>query len=85
MKGESEFFSLSEVWALVVEGIVKEADKLACLVIFLLFQVSQYCKGTFFGGQCRWAMLTQRGNSVRHPIYKFPGFYKYSVMEAARL
>lgn len=30
--------SLSEVWALLVEGIVKEADKLACLVLFLLFQ-----------------------------------------------
>lgn len=41
--------SLPEVWALLVEGIVKEADKLACLVLFLLFQVSQYCKGTLLG------------------------------------
>lgn len=40
------FFSLSQVWVLLAEGIVKEADKLACLVLFFTVPVTQYCKGT---------------------------------------
>lgn len=49
------YSSLSQVWALLAEGIVKEADKLACLVLTVPF--SQYCKGTF------WAV--QMGNTSR--------------------
>lgn len=54
--------SLSEVWALLVEGIVKEADKLACLVLFLLFQFHSTVRGTCFGGsaggQCSHKVAT---------------------------
>lgn len=66
-----QYSSLSQVWALLAEGIVKEADKLACLV--LTVPVSQYCKGTF------WAV--QMGNTPR----KSQQSETCSVMEASVL
>lgn len=42
---------------------MKEADKLACLVLFFLFPVSQYCEGTFWG-QRRRETLTERCSEI---------------------
>lgn len=49
MRGLNSISSLSRVWVLLAEGIVKEADKLACLVFTVPF--SKYCKGTFWAVQ----------------------------------
>lgn len=64
IEGVRQYSSLSQVWALLAEGIVKEADKLACLVLFLLFQFHSTVRACF--GQCGWATLPGRGDKVRH-------------------
>lgn len=60
---ETVFFSLSQVWGCIFwlrALLMKEADKLACLVLFLLFQFHSTVRAHF-----------ERGDKVRRPIRIF--------------
>lgn len=48
-RGGTVFFSPFQVWTLLAEGIVKEADKLACMILFLLFHFHSTVKAHFWG------------------------------------